>query len=99
MNKEDEAGYTAEANTDRKLRRPAASKLLYVVEQRLRYIDVLLALYGTVNRQALIMWFGISTPQASLDIKKYLEIAPSNAVYDRTARTYRRTSEFQQIWP
>jgi hypothetical protein len=71
----------------------------WAIVQRLRFIDFLLAQYGTLNRGALMDYFGISTPQASADIKAYLQFAPGNAVYDRAAKTYRRTEEFKRVWP
>lgn len=43
-------------------------------------------------------FFGISVPQASLDIARYLELAPANLVYDRSARVYVATSEFVPLF-
>lgn len=76
-----------------------ASRISYAIEQRLRLFEFLLAQYGYVNRSALTDFFGISTPQASLDIRAYLERAPGNACYDPRAKTYCRTPNFQRIWP
>lgn len=70
----------------------------WAVEQRLRFIDFLLAEYGALNRSALMDYYGISAPQASSDIAAYLEVAPSNAKYDLKAKTYRRTAEFRRVW-
>ena len=66
--------------------------------KRLRLIDFLLHHYGTLNRQALMDYFSISMPQASLDIRAYLSMAPLNAVYDKSAKTYRRSSGFERVW-
>lgn len=71
----------------------------YALEQRLRLIDFLLAHYGTVNRSALMDYFAISTPQASLDIQEYIRIAPGNAWYDKSAKTYCRSAEFKRKYP
>lgn len=71
----------------------------YAVEQRLRLIDFLLAQYGTVNRSALMDYFGISTPQASADFKMYLTLAPTNMVYAPCDRCYVRTQKFRRLWP
>lgn len=73
-------------------------QLTYAVEQRIRLIDFLLVHYGTINRQALMDYFGISKPQASHDIQQYIELAPANIVYDKSTRTYRKTETFQQIF-
>lgn len=58
-------------------------------ERRLEFIDFRLRWEKTVNRVDLRSHFGISIPQASLDIAKYTQIAPHNLVYDRSSRTYR----------
>lgn len=75
-----------------------ADKLTYAVEQRLRFIDFLLHHYGTLNRSAIMDFFGVSMPQAAIDIRDYLAIAPANAVYDKRAKTYRKTEAFARVW-
>jgi len=73
--------------------------MTYAVEQRLRMVDFLLAHYGTVNRAALCDFFGISVPQASLDFRAYLDLAPLNMRYDAQAKTYRRGERFVRQYP
>lgn len=73
-------------------------KRQYAVEKRLRLIDFLLHHYGTLNRQALMDYFGISMPQASRDIRDYLKIAPENATYDKSEKTYARSPRFARVW-
>jgi hypothetical protein len=58
-------------------------------ERRLEFIDFRLRWDKTVNRADLRSHFGISIPQASLDIAKYAQMAPQNLVYDHSSRTYR----------
>lgn len=70
----------------------------YAIEQRLRLIDFLLHQYGTINRSALEDYFGVSTPQASIDIQEYLRRAPDNAAYCKKRKTYVRTDEFKRVW-
>jgi hypothetical protein len=72
--------------------------MLYAIEQRLRFIDFLLMEYGYFNRSALMNFFGVSSPQASTDIKAYLELAPGNATYDGNAKTYRKTPGFRPFY-
>lgn len=67
--------------------------------QRLRFIDFLLDHYGTLNRRALEDYFGISTPQASLDVQAYLQAAPANAIYDRSRKTYCKAPAFVRQFP
>lgn len=67
-------------------------------DRRLEFIDFRLRWDGRLNRVDLVAFFGISVPQASLDIAKYLELAPDNLVYDRSARVYLATSEFKPVY-
>lgn len=68
-------------------------------EKRLEFIDYRLRWDGRLNRGDLSDFFGISTPQASLDIGRYLEMAPQNAFYDRSERSYVATEGFQPVFP
>ncbi len=68
-------------------------------EKRLEFIDFRLRWDGRLNRGDISDFFGISTPQASLDISRYLEMAPLNAVYDRSERSYVATRDFQPVFP
>ena len=67
-------------------------------ERRLEFIDFRLRWDGRLNRAALIDFFGISTPQASLDIAKYTELAPGNLEYDRSGRVYLASAEFKPVF-
>jgi len=68
-------------------------------ERRLEFIDVRLRWDGRINRSDLTTFFGISVPQASLDIARYVELAPDNAVYDRSARVYLAGERFRPLYP
>lgn len=63
-------------------------------ERRLEFIDYRLRWDGRLNRSDLMDVFGISVPQASLDIARYMEAAPANMSYDRSARVYLATESF-----
>lgn len=67
-------------------------------ERRLEFIDFRLRWEGRLNRSDLTSFFGISVPQASLDIARYLELAPQNAVYDRSERVYMPTPSFVALF-
>lgn len=71
----------------------------YALRQRLATIDCLVDQYGTINRAVLCDLFGISVPQASLDLAAYQEMAPQNLVYDKRQKTYVRSPYFQRLWP
>lgn len=64
---------------------------------RLDFIEFRLLWEGRVNRSDLMNFFRISMPQASLDLAKYKELAPENAVYDSTEKTYLAGSSFSPI--
>lgn len=74
------------------------SQFTYAVEQRLRFIDFLLHQYGTLNRSAIMDYFGVSEPCSSRDIQQYIELAPANMVYDKQAKTYVRGAKFKRVW-
>jgi predicted DNA-binding transcriptional regulator YafY len=67
-------------------------------ERRLQFIDFRLRWEGRLNRKDLIAHFGVSVPQASLDISKYLELAPNNLAYDASSKSYRSSSNFRPMF-
>jgi hypothetical protein len=69
------------------------------LDRRLRFIDFRLQWEGRLNRSDLTEFFGISVPQASLDLSQYQELAPGNAIYDRSSRMYVATDTFQPVYP
>lgn len=69
--------------------------LRWAPERRLEFIDFRLFWEGRVNRADLIQEFGISVPQASLDLTRYQEVAPANMVYDKSAKTYVASADFR----
>lgn len=68
-------------------------------ERRLEFIDFRLRWDGKLNRSDLTDFFGISVPQASLDIAKYTEQAPANLTYDRSSRVYVAGDYFEPVYP
>ncbi|GAA5081578.1 WYL domain-containing protein [Roseibacterium beibuensis] len=73
----------------------AESELRWGVEQRLEFIEFRLFWEGHVNRSDLMDQFGVSVNQASTDLNRYIGFAPGNMVYDKSARTYVRGSNFE----
>jgi hypothetical protein len=68
-------------------------------DRRLEFIDWRLRWEGRINRSDLTAFFGISVPQASLDIARYIELAPGNAEYDRSNKVYVAREGFQALYP
>jgi hypothetical protein len=66
-------------------------------ERRLEFIDFRLQWEGRINRSDLVDFFGISIPQASIDLAKYLKIAPHNAYYNHATRAYIASPKFAPV--
>lgn len=66
-------------------------------ERRLEFVDFRLQWEGRINRSDLVDFFGISIQQASLDLARYMEIAPSNLEYDKSEKVYRATGQFKPV--
>jgi hypothetical protein len=74
------------------------SNLRWGVEQRLEFIEFRLFWEGRMNRRDLMDTFGVSVNQASTDLNRYLRLAPENMIYDKSARTYVRSSQFSPLF-
>jgi predicted DNA-binding transcriptional regulator YafY len=70
-------------------------ELRWGVQQRLEFIEFRLFWEGHVNRSDLMGQFGVSVNQASTDLNRYMGFAPDNMVYDKSERTYVRSSGFK----
>lgn len=67
------------------------------IKQRIEFIETRLYWEGKISRKDLTRYFDISIPQATKDIKAYIEEAPGNIRYDSKAKQYVATEEFQPI--
>ena len=67
-------------------------------DRRLKFIDFRLRWEGRINRTDLTEFFEISMPQASLDLAKYSEAAPTNLVYDPSLKAYVRSDSFTPVY-
>ena len=74
------------------------ANLRWGVERRLEFIEFRLFWEGHVNRSDLVDLFGISVPQASTDLNRYLGLAPQNMVYDKSAKAYVRGPDFSPLF-
>jgi predicted DNA-binding transcriptional regulator YafY len=74
------------------------AELRWGVERRLEFIEFRLFWEGQVNRGDLMDAFGVSVNQASTDLNRYIGMAPDNMVYDKSARTYIRGTEFEPLF-
>ncbi len=67
-------------------------------ERRLEFIEYRLCWNNQINRSDLVKFFGISIPQSSLDLSKYIEMAPNNLEYDRHSKVYVKTAKFKPLY-
>jgi hypothetical protein len=66
--------------------------------QRFEFIEWRVYWTGRVNRGDLVERFGVSTPQASVDLRTYQETAPNNIHYDSTEKAYVALPSFRALY-
>lgn len=74
---------------------PDRNDLRWGIVRRFELIEWRAYWHGRVNRSDLEERFGVSTPQASVDLRSYQEAVPDNIVYDPTEKAYIPTNTFQ----
>lgn len=67
-------------------------------EARLRAIEAAAFWDGRVNRSDLIGRFAISVPQATNDLRRYLDLAPGNLRYDPKEKAYLAGPDFRPLF-
>lgn len=60
----------------------------WAADRRLDYIDFRMVTVGSVRRSDLMRTFGVSMPQASADINRFLKLYRKAIVYDRSEKQY-----------
>lgn len=63
--------------------------------QRFEMIEWRVYWLGRVNRSDIEERFGVSTPQASVDLRAYQDAAPNNIEYDSTLKAYVPAKDFR----
>lgn len=66
-------------------------------KKRIEFIDARLFWEGQISRKDLTEFFDISIPQATKDLKEYIEIATENIRYDSSAKHYVATPDFNPV--
>lgn len=69
----------------------------YTQTERLRMLDCLLANYGSVGREMLIDWFGVSPACATRDLALYREIRPGNVYFCDESKKWQRAACFKPV--
>jgi hypothetical protein len=67
-------------------------------ERRLEFIEYRLQWDRVINRSDLTAFFGISVPQASLDLSEYARRAVGNLEYDASTKIYRASASFAPVF-
>ena len=62
--------------------------MAWAEDYRQEWIAETLRVFGYIQRVHLERMFGISTPQASLDLNKFLDRRPGVMTYNKTTRRY-----------
>ena len=57
-------------------------------QHRLEWIAEMLRVYGFVNRKHIMVKFGLSMPQASIDLRDFQKLYPKVAEYDLSSKTF-----------
>lgn len=65
----------------------------WYADHRQEWIAETLRVFGFIQRAHIERKFGVSTPQASLDLKRFQQDRPGAIVYDKSAKMYRTTEE------
>ncbi|WP_448952189.1 hypothetical protein [Labrys neptuniae] len=60
----------------------------WFAEQRLEWIRESVRIFGFINREHIEKKFGVSTPQASYDIREAMKRWPNLMRYDSSAKRY-----------
>jgi len=60
-------------------------------QQRILWINETIDIFGTINRSHIKSKFGVSTAQASMDLRKYQKLQPGKIEYDSSNKMYIRT--------
>ena len=65
-------------------------------DYRQEWIAETLRVFGFINREHIERKFGVSTPQASMDLREYMRMNPGMIAYDKTAKRYVRSQSTSQ---
>ena len=57
-------------------------------ERRQEWISETVRVFGFINREHISRKFGVSIPQASIDLQSFQRANPGRVVYDASAKRY-----------
>jgi hypothetical protein len=62
--------------------------LNWFAAHRQEWIAETVRVFGFINREHIERKFGVSTPQASMDLREFIRANPDRIVYDKSAKRY-----------
>ena len=65
----------------------------WFLEYRLAWIKESVEIFGQINRENIIRKFGLSIPQASLDIQEAIKRWPDLMTYNKSTKRYERNGD------
>ena len=74
----------------------ASGQMNWFVLQRQEWIAETLRVFGFINREHIERKFGVSTPQASMDLRDFQDKYPFSIVYNKSAKRYEAV---ESLWP
>ena len=57
-------------------------------KHRMEWIEEILTVFGFINRDHLVRKFGVSVPQASIDLQTFQRLYPKRMSYNTSAKRY-----------
>lgn len=60
---------------------------------RIAWIGEMVEIYGFINREHIQTKFGVSTPQASIDLRDAMTERPGSIVYNTSAKRYEKADD------
>ena len=57
-------------------------------ERRQEWIAETVRVFGFINREHIVKKFGVSTPQASMDLRTFQSSNPGAITYDKSGKRY-----------
>ena len=63
----------------------------WFAHERRKWITETIRVFGFINREHIERKFGVSTPQASMDLREYMRMNPGMITYDKSLKRYVRS--------
>ena len=60
----------------------------WFAKARQEWIGDTVRVFGYINREHIVKKFGVSTPQASMDLQAFMVANPGRIVYDKSMKRY-----------